>query len=376
VDSWRDKITGVVNSQLSGYRVTPDQTKALQAAIEKELHSLVAKTAAEINRPQKSIGGKLKKLAFNALVDVDTLQAQVPPFAHTIVAKLTSRTSTERLKGVVTGKLNELAKETYDSTSAAYRILTTHLYRKYGVQDVPKLNQVLAQQVIAAHRVSYHYACALFACVLLALGLWWLLRKRVHLQTVLFMVSLLLAFVLLLIGITAPIIEVDARISSMHFPLLGQQVGFENQVLFFQSKSLVGIIGTLLTQPKPDAVVVGCLIGLFVVLLPVLMLVATGVQVWLGPRIARNKVIQYLAFEAGKWNMADVMVIGILMTYIGLNGILKSQLSGLNMQGQGLHLVTSNNSYLQPGYLIFVGYVVYETVLRQLLKRQQQVLRR
>lgn len=368
VDSWRDKITMVVDSQVTGYRITTKQKKALRVSIEKELHSLVAKTAAEINKPQKSIGGKLKKLAFNAIVDVDTLQKQVPPFAETIVARLTSSTSTKRLKGIVTSKLDQLERQTYDSTAEAYHTLTMHLYQKYQVKTVDSLNLMLDRRAQNVHQISYNYAYAMFACVLLALGLWWLLRKQVHLQTTLFIVSLLLAFVLLLIGITAPVIEVDARIATLHFPLLGQQVGFENQVLFFQSKSLVGIICTLISQPKPDAVVVGWLIGLFVVLLPVLMLVATGLHISCGSRIADHHIVKYLAYEAGKWNMADVMVVGILMTYIGLNGILKSQLSGLNMRGEGLQLLTVNDSYLQPGYLVFVAYVIYETVLRYILK--------
>lgn len=370
VDSWRDKITTVVDSQINNYQITAKQKRALQVAIEKELRNLVAKTAAEINKPQKNIGGKLKKLAFNAIVNVDTLQKQVPPFARTIVSRLTSPNSTERLKGIVSSKLDQLERQTYDSTAEAYQTLSKHLLKKYRVNTVDSLNQMLDRQVEQVHHTSYNYAYAMFGCVLLALVLWWLLRSKVHLQTVLFIVSLLLAFVLLLIGITAPIIEVDARISSMHFPLLGQQVGFENQVLFFQSKSLVGIISTLISQPKPDAVVVGWLIGLFVVLLPAIMLIATGLHVSCGTRIANQRVIKYLTYEAGKWNMADVMVVGILMTYMGLNGILKSQLSGLNMQGDGLQLVTINNSYLQPGYFIFVAYVVYETVLRRILKYQ------
>lgn len=79
-----------------------------------------------------------------------------------------------------------------------------------------------------------------------------------------------------------------------------------------------------------------------------------------------------MALEAGKWNMADVMVIGILMTYIGLNGIIKSQLSGMNMNGGGLTLITTNYTYMQPGYLVFVGYVLYEIVLRKIVKRRSQ----
>lgn len=369
VDSWRDKISGVVDSQVNAFHVTKKQKRELQAQIEAQLHSLVAKTANEINKPQKSLGGKLKKLAFNAMVDVDTIQKLVPSFAHTIVSRLTSPTSTNRLKGIVNGKLQQLERQTYDSTAEAYHTLTEHLYKKYHVTDVNKLNKTLDSNVITVHRVSYQYAYAMFCCVLLALALWWLLRKQVHLQTMLFILSLLLASVLLIAGITAPIIEVDARISTMHFDILGQQVGFANQVIFFQSKSITGIVSTLIAQPKPDAVLVGILILLFVIVLPILMLAATAFHVAGRPKIANNGIVKYLALESGKWNMADVMVVGILMTYIGLNGILKSQLSGLNMHGGGLTLVTTNNSYLQPGYLVFVGYVIYETVLRKILKR-------
>ena len=368
VDSWRDKISGVVDSQVNAFHVTKKQKRELQAQVEKQLHSLVTKTANEINKPQKGLGAKLKKLAFNAMVDVDTIQKLVPSFAHTIVLRLTSPTSTKRLKGIVNGKLQQLEQQTYDSTAEAYHTLTEHLYKKYQVKDVDKLNKTLDSQATATHRITYQYAYAMFACVLVALALWWLLRKQLHLQTILFVLSVLLALVLLIVGITAPIIEVDARIGTMHFEILSQRVGFENQVIFFQSKSLTGIVSTLISQPKTDAVLVGILILLFVIILPMLMLAATAFHVAGNAKVANNGIIKYLALESGKWNMADVMVVGILMTYIGLNGILQSQLSGLNMHGGGLTLVTTNNTYLQPGYLVFAGHVIYETVLRKILK--------
>jgi hypothetical protein len=52
---------------------------------EQQLHSLISKMVAEINKPQKSLGGKLKKLAFNSLVNTDDIQAQVPAFSKTII---------------------------------------------------------------------------------------------------------------------------------------------------------------------------------------------------------------------------------------------------------------------------------------------------
>ena len=67
--------------------------------------------------------------------------------------------------------------------------------------------------------------------------------------------------------------------------------------------------------------------------------------------------------------MADVMVVGILMTYIGLNGILKSQLKDLNLKNEFLETTSTNYTSLQPGYIIFVGYVVFAFMLSYFLKK-------
>ena len=67
--------------------------------------------------------------------------------------------------------------------------------------------------------------------------------------------------------------------------------------------------------------------------------------------------------------MADVMVVGILMTYIGLNGILQSQLTDLNIKNEFLSTTTVNYTSLQPGYIVFVGYVAFAFTLSYMLKR-------
>ncbi|MGF1925795.1 MAG: paraquat-inducible protein A, partial [Bacteroidia bacterium] len=171
------------------------------------------------------------------------------------------------------------------------------------------------------------------------------------------------------VGITVSIVEVDARLSSLQIALFGQNVGFENQVLFYQSKSILGIAQVLIEQPKPDAITVGILILLFVIILPILRMCARGTHMLCKPLISENKVTRYLAFESGKWDMSDVMVVGILMTYIGLNGILKSQLSDLNLKNEFLTTTTVNYTTLQPGYIIFVGYVVFAFIISYMLKK-------
>jgi len=369
LDQWRERIAAVVDRQVTDYKVTPAQKKAMQAQVQEQLSGLINTVVKEINKPQKSLGGKLKKFAFNQFVEPAQLQAQVPSFSKTIVDKVNSPTSIKRLKNIATSKIDQLEDATYDSTSVAYSQVTKSLYRKYQVSNPADFNKKVNSHLAAIRKVTYNYAYAMLGCVVLVMALWWLLRNKAELQNTLFIMSLLFAFILLAVGMTASIIEVDARIQTLNFMLMGEKVSFENQVLFFQSKSIMGIVRTLIEQPKPDAILVGILILLFVIILPLLRMIAKGIVILGNEKLAENKVVKYLTFELGKWDMADVMVVGIAMTYIGLNGILKSQLSNLNISNEFLNTTTINYTSLQPGYIIFVGYVAFEMVLTYRLNR-------
>ena len=369
VDQWREKISDVVGRQVNGFSMTAKQKAALQEQVENQLNGLINKTVAQINKPQKGLGAKLKKLAFNSFVDEDELHAMVPTFSKTIITKINSPASRKRLKGIASSKMDQLEDQTYDKTEIAKNAMTQQMFARYNVSNIADFDQTVKNKVAAIQKLTYNYAYAMLGCVLLALALWLLLRKKAQLQTTLFIMSLLFAFVLLASSITTTIIEVDARIQTLNFKLLDENIAFSNQVLFFQSKSIMGIIETLIKQPKPDSIMVGALMMIFVIILPALRLLGKGLHVWGNDRLAENKVVRYLAFESGKWDMADVMVVGVAMTYIGLNGILKSQLSNLNMDTGPLKTVTENNSSLQPGYLIFVAYVIFAMVLSYILKR-------
>ena len=372
VDEWREKIAEVVDPKASNLSITPQQKKLLYRKVKQQLDALVDKAIAAANKPQKSLIGKLKKFAFNKIVNADQLHAQVPSFAQTIVAKLTSQSSQKKLKNMVTSRLKKVEAQTYDSTQSAIAAVTDSMFSKYNVAVAVEFNKTITSRVATIQKLTYHYAYAMLSCVLIALGLFWCMRKQIHLHSLLFMVLMLFAFVLLAVGLTASIIEVDARIRALEFVLMGQRVAFDNQVLFFQSKSIVEIMQTLVNQSKPDAVAVGIIIFVFVIVFPVLKLVAGGIHILSSKKIAESNVVRYFTFQSGKWDMADVMVVGILMTYIGLNGILKSQLTNLNIQNTVLTSTTVNYSSLQPGFFIFAGYVVYEMVLSRILKKMSR----
>ena len=109
----------------------------------------------------------------------------------------------------------------------------------------------------------------MLGCIVIVLVLWWVLRKRTDLHATLFIMSLLFAFILLAIGLTASMIEVDARIKSLDFVLLGEHVTFKDQVLFFQSKSILDVVRVLMSQSAVDSIAVGALILIFSILFPI-----------------------------------------------------------------------------------------------------------
>lgn len=369
VDLWRDQISAIVTEKIKGFKVTDEQKKDMRIQIEAQMHGMVDQVVGEFNKPQKSLGGKLKKLAFKSFINPKELHQQVPAFAKTIMDRINSPKSTNKLKNIATTKFEELAKQTYDSTHVAINTVTKQMYTKYHVTDKISFNKQIETRLDQMRTITYNYAYAMLGCVAFALLMWLIMRKKVHLHHTIFVMSLLFALVLLIVGITVSIIEVDARLSSLNFMMMGETVTFNNQVLFFQSKSILGIAEVLIKQPKPDSITVGILMILFIIILPILRMTARGIHMLCGKSIAENKVTRYLAFESGKWDMADVMVVGILMTYIGLNGILKSQLSDLNMKDEFLTTSTVNYTSLQPGYIIFVGYVAFAFMLSYILKK-------
>jgi hypothetical protein len=204
--------------------------------------------------------------------------------------------------------------------------------------------------------------------VLLVVGLWYLLRKQRHLYVSFYILSICIALVLLLVGLTTAMIDIDARINSLNFELLGETVSFKNQVIFFQSKSILDVVRILIATGKYDSIFVGILILVFSILFPIAKLFSTGISLLSQRKWGKNKYIHYFAFQSGKWSMADVTVVAIFMAYIGFNGILTSQMGYLNVHSDAFTSIATNQTSLQPGYIIFVTFVLFGLTLSQILK--------
>ena len=66
--------------------------------------------------------------------------------------------------------------------------------------------------------------------------------------------------------------------------------------------------------------------------------------------------------------MADVTVVAIFMAYIGFKGILDNQLNQLNFKTNSLASISTNETTLQPGFLLFICYVLFGLILASILE--------
>ena len=216
---------------------------------------------------------------------------------------------------------------------------------------------------------TFFYTVVILMIMVMFLVMWWLLRSQRPFHTPLFVISVLLALTVLFVGLTTPMIEIDARIKEMTFILLGENISFHDQVIFFQSKSIVDVVRILIDTGNYDSVFVGVLILIFSIVFPIGKLTATEIYLLGNKKWRANKVVQFFAFKSGKWSMADVNVVAIFMAYIGFKGILDSQLESLNMKTDSLASISTNETTLQPGFILFVAFVLFGLILSVILGR-------
>jgi uncharacterized membrane protein/transcriptional regulator NrdR family protein len=370
IEQWQGKIETIITHQVKNLDITPKQKRELQKEIEGIILALINKAEALVTKPEKkSLRGKIVKFAVKNFVEVDTIKKQAPKIARTIIQKVDNPGTRKQLGAMALYKLDKIDETAFiDSTLKANARKVNKVYSSYQVDNRGDFNKKIVTELKQIETSTYRYSGAMLIGIIVILTAWWIFRKQKAYHSILFILSLAFAFILLAVGLTASMIEVDARISEVNFTLLDQPITFTDQVLFFQSKSILDVVTILISGTAVDSMLVGVLLLIFSILFPVLKLTSTGIHLLGKKSLAEHAFIKYFAFQSGKWSMADVMVIGILMAYIGLNGLLESQLKNLDIAADSLTLISTHNTALQPGYIIFIAFVLFGLVLSTILK--------
>ena len=108
----------------------------------------------------------------------------------------------------------------------------------------------------------------LIICFLIIL----MIKQKSNLDLVLYS---LIALNFLILGISLPMIDIEARIKVMEFKLLRENISFINQVLYFKSKSVLEMAKLMLTQNEIKIILVGLLVLIFSVVFPLIKIIST-----------------------------------------------------------------------------------------------------
>jgi hypothetical protein len=362
IDAWKDIAATVITKKVDEFEVTPANRKDLLRKTEEILGVLINEVEKLMReRNSKTLGGVFKQFFADMLISFDDIRADIPEYAEAIVDRLDTPETKAALKQWLVERIQTFADETVGSMD--YTALNAVLLR-YGCDD-----RLTCLGLISAYRQDARQqsrtAVYIFAILVIAALVWmfWGTRDRM-----VYSALTLIALVLLVAGVSLPMIDIEATIAEFSFLLMGEPVAFHDQVLFFQSKSIAEVVHLLLINGDLPLIVVSFLVFSFSILLPAVKLTLTLLAV-LSNRLPRSRVLHAVLFRSAKWSMADVLVVALFMAFIGFSGIINNQLTQIERGSATLEVFTTNQSTLRLGFYMFTAYALAGLLLSERLKR-------
>jgi hypothetical protein len=379
-DRWVEKLTPILETRIDAIDLAGSQA-SLRPMVQTALYRLLDEVKEKMSKPAPKqgstppggassggLGGFLSVTGNPMVVNmiVGALRPRVPEFTDIVMRELGRPEARTAVKDYIRGALAEGAKTTFGNID-----LTRHneILQQHGCQDAAGCQATLATLIEGADaRIAWRYLTVLAAS---ALALVLLLTAGPILRPAFAVVLALVSIVLLVGGIFTPMLEVEAKISGLNLTFLGQPVSFTDQVLYFQSKSVLEVFRALVNTGQVDMWIVGVLVLMFSVVFPILKLLASTFYLWRPDVMRRNAVVRWFALESSKWSMADVMALAIFMSFVAFNGLIANTMKGLLETGAQVRIPTDSSKIL-PGYHLFIGFCLSSLFLSRKLTKSLQ----
>ena len=366
---WAQRIEPIFSKKVASFDLTGTNKEALRPVITKMVDRMIVQ-AGDILRAQmantKTLGpfGAQIGQFIGSLFNVDSLRAHTPEFTNTILSEL----GKPGAKQAIQESLRQAFFAGFPAASANVDMTRyASVLMKYGCMTGEECRGLLLSRIDEEESRIGRVTAAVVAMAALAFVL--MLFKRSPILKSETVVLALFCGVLLWAGLRNPMIDIDARISRISFQLVGEPIEFTDQVLFFQSKSIIDVVRLLLETGKAGMVIVGLMVLSFSVIFPIAKLAASALYAYRVRGLQENGLVQFFALKSGKWSMADVLVVALFMAYIGFDGVISTQLNQLRGAAAGMDVLTANNTSLRAGFYLFLGFCIAGMLLARALER-------
>ncbi len=362
VEEWKRQITVILAEETDKLYLSKTDERELRKHIEVLLNELIDKVDQKIKEENK---GRLKLSLINIFFSAEDIKKGIPEYTDAVMHELTKSKTRGQIKTMLKKRLKHYLNETVDTQDASQ---LSGILLRTDSKDVESARTKLNKEISAGQDMIRKEAILLILLQVVLFALSGFSRRPLApARYALLILSLIL---LLTAGVTTPMIDLEAKISHMSFELMGHPVHFEDQVLYFRSKSILDVFRVLISYKDLQMKLVGVLLITFSIFFP-LFKIASSLGYYYNYRRAReNPLIRFFVLKSGKWSMADVMVVAIFMAYVGMNGIITSQLNQLSSAGRDLEILTTNGTSLQPGYYLFLTYTLLALFLPGFLTRK------
>ncbi len=353
-DQWRTIIGPMLNAQID-HLDFKGQSKNLRPQVQRALNALLDKIDA--TKPGGLQGMMVSKM-------IESLRPKVPEYTDVVMAQLVNQGTQKSFKDSIRGVLNNAVANTFGNTDmTTYNAILKH----YGCSSGAACEQTLGTKIAAAD--TQLNRCYLTVLASAALAFLLLMVGKSTLSRAAVVVLMLFCIAMLAGGVLSPMLEVEVRVTKIDATLLGTPIEFQQQSLYYRSKTVFEVFQTLIEMNRPEMKVVGVLVILFSVVFPTLKMLALVAGLFRPALLRTNRFVKLLAFELSKWSMADVMVLAIFMSFVAFNGVIGSAFDGLrSVPNVQQVLIPTDASKILPGYYLFIGFCVSSILLSRKLQ--------
>lgn len=369
---WIEKLSKIINEKIDEFDFTSTNREEIKQYVETIVDTLIIEADKKVRRENrkrgffKGIYGNAKQRITDELVDIRGLRDRVPEITNTVMNELEKQENQALIKAVLKDKLKHFMT---NNVSTVDMSKYNHVVTLYGCNDFETCSTLLHNEMHLHTKIMKQYAIAILAMALILVLL--ILMDGALSSFSLFLLSTT-SVSLLISGIFLPMLDIEAKINKLYFTLLDKPISFTNQILFYQSKSISDLVKLLIESDEIKMIFVGILLVMFSVIFPTLKLLSTYLYYYSRSFIGNNAVVRFFALKSTKWSMADVMVVSIFMSYLGLDGVVDTQLRRLVKESDPINVITTNGTELQVGFFLFLGFVASSFVLSILVEKYRE----
>lgn len=370
VQEWKNKVQVILNKKIDEFELNEDNRGEIQQKLEQMLYWALDEVERILNRRAgESLFGMLQSIVASMALDVRDLRQRVPEFAQQAMLQMGDKGTMMDIKAFIKHKLSDYLDKTIGKDE---RTVFDETLKKYNCAPKGAVSCIanLETSVKDLESNLWKQAIFLILCVAGVFGIYFLSNAQ---NKTSFYCMIAACSILLLAGILTPMIDLDARIKQIQFVLMGESITFDEQMLFYQSKSIVDVFMVLLKTGHLESIIIAVLVLLFSVVFPVVKLFFS-VSVVNNPRAEANKFVDFFVFKSSKWSMADVVVVAIFMSYIGFQGVINTQLAKLTSLYSNITVVTTNDTQLQAGFMVFTAFSLASILFSSILSKYKSQL--